>query len=59
MCLAVPMRLIEKKDETWGTVESGDVKFQVNLQLLENVKVGDYLIVHAGFAIQKFNQDGK
>jgi hydrogenase expression/formation protein HypC len=57
MCLAVPMKLIEKKDADYGIVESGEVKSRVNLQLLEDVKVGDYLIVHAGFAIQRLNKD--
>lgn len=57
MCLAVPMKLIEKKNNTCGIVESGDVRFKVGLQLLPDTKVGDYLIVHAGFAIQKLNRD--
>ncbi len=50
MCLAVPLRLIEVEGE-YGIVESGGVKMKVNLSLVEGAKVGDYVIVHAGFAI--------
>ena len=56
MCLAVPMRLTEIKDNL-GIVELANSKLEVNLQLLENVQVGDYIIVHAGFAIQKLDQE--
>ena len=55
MCLAVPMKLIKIEGEK-GLVEVGGVQRKVGLQLMENVKAGDYLIVHAGFAIQKLNE---
>ncbi|MFN3966827.1 MAG: HypC/HybG/HupF family hydrogenase formation chaperone [Endomicrobiia bacterium] len=55
MCLAVPMRVIEKK-ENFATVEYNGVKYSANLGLLDNVKLGDYVIVHAGFAIQKLDE---
>jgi len=51
MCLAVPMKLI-KKDEVQGVVELGGVKRQVNLMLVPHAKLGDYLVVHAGSAIE-------
>ena len=51
MCLAIPMKIIEIKDKR-GVVEVGSVKREVGLQLLKNIKIGDYVIVHAGFAIQ-------
>jgi len=50
MCLAVPLKLIEVHDE-YGVVESGGIKMKINLSLVEGAKVGDYVIVHAGFAI--------
>jgi len=56
MCLAVPMKVI-KIEGTEGIVQLGKVKRRVNFQLLEEVKVGDYVIVHAGFAIQKFDEE--
>lgn len=55
MCLAIPMKVAEIED-SWATVELAGVKRQVNLQLLEEVTVGDYVIVHAGFAIQKLDE---
>jgi hydrogenase expression/formation protein HypC len=51
MCLAVPMRVVEINGET-GTVEAGGMQRKVGLMLLDGVRPGDYVIVHAGFAIQ-------
>lgn len=56
MCLAVPMKVLEIKGKT-GLVEVGGVRKEANLQLLEQVNVGDYIIVHAGFAIQKLDEN--
>ncbi|MCK4245382.1 MAG: HypC/HybG/HupF family hydrogenase formation chaperone [Candidatus Omnitrophica bacterium] len=56
MCLALPMRVIKIKDKE-GTVELGGVKRKVNLQLLAEANIGDYLLVHAGFAIQKLDEE--
>ncbi len=56
MCLAIPMKVV-KIEGSGGVVEIGGVKKQINLELLDDVKVGEYVIVHAGFAIQKV--DGK
>ena len=55
MCLAVPMR-ITKIEEEKATAELEGVKRQISLGLLENVNIGDYVIVHAGFAIQELDQ---
>lgn len=53
MCLAVPMKLIETAgDGRSGTAMLGDVRYTVDLSLLEDAKPGQYLIVHAGFAIE-------
>ncbi len=51
MCLAVPMKL-SKIQGTRGLVEIGGVQREVGLELIENAQVGDYLIVHAGYAIE-------
>jgi len=56
MCVAIPMRLVEKSDII-GVVELEGLKREVSLQLLDEVNVGEYLIVHAGFAIQKLDED--
>jgi hydrogenase expression/formation protein HypC len=52
MCLAVPMKLIEMTGEGTGKVDSGGVKADVSLAMAPHAKIGDYLIVHAGFAIE-------
>ncbi len=56
MCLAVPMEIKEINDDM-GKVESGGVKMDVGLSLLTDIKVGDWVIVHAGFAISKLNKE--
>ena len=55
MCLAIPMKVDEIEGE-FATVSIGDVKRKVNISFVNNVKKGDYLIVHAGFAIEKLNK---
>ncbi|HDL08120.1 MAG TPA: HypC/HybG/HupF family hydrogenase formation chaperone [Desulfobacteraceae bacterium] len=54
MCIAVPGR-VTKTEGNRADVEFGGVKRYVSLALLENISVGDYLIVHAGFAIHKID----
>ncbi|MFN4227276.1 MAG: HypC/HybG/HupF family hydrogenase formation chaperone [Candidatus Ratteibacteria bacterium] len=55
MCLAIPMK-VEKVKGDFAIVSIGNVKREVNISLLENVKKGDYVIVHAGFAIEKLDK---
>ena len=54
MCIAIPAKLIEKKG-TLGVAEIGGLKHEVDLRLLEDIQVGDYVIIHAGFGIQKLD----
>ena len=56
MCLAVPAKIIEMPSPSEGTVDMGGVQYQTNLSLVEDAAVGDYVIVHAGFAIQKLDE---
>jgi len=55
MCLAVPARVVEVQ-EGLATVEVEGVRRQASLLMLEDAGVGDYVIVHAGFAIQKLDE---
>jgi len=55
MCLAIPVKLTKIEGEI-GWVEMGGVKRKVNLFLLSDVKVGDYVLLHAGFAISKVEE---
>jgi hydrogenase expression/formation protein HypC len=56
MCLAVPMRLVEVKEDATGTVELEGARYPVSLMLLTDPKPGAYVIVHAGFAIAVLNE---
>ena len=52
MCLAVPLKIISIKGKM-GIGELGGVKRKISLMLLDKVRVGDYVLLHAGFAINK------
>lgn len=56
MCLAIPMR-VKAVEGNEAIVEVGGAEYRANVQLVDNVKVGDYLIVHAGFAIEKLDEE--
>ena len=57
MCLAVPSKVVEI-DEAFktGRVDHLGAKIKVNLALLDDIKIGDWVIVHAGFAISKLDE---
>jgi hydrogenase expression/formation protein HypC len=52
MCLAIPAKVISVDGEA-AKVSIGDVEYNASLLLLEDVIPGDYIMLHAGFAIQK------
>ena len=54
MCLGIPMKIESIKAE-FAQVQTGSLRRQVNIQMLSKVRIGDYVIVHAGFAIQKID----
>jgi len=54
MCLAIPSK-ITRIDEQIATIDVDGVQRQASLLLLEDARVGDFVIVHAGFAIQKLD----
>ena len=55
MCLGIPGRVVEIKDMA-ATVDVAGTRKDANLMLVDGVRVGDYVIIHAGFAIQKVNE---
>ena len=55
MCLAIPSKIERIKDNN-AIIDVDGVKRRVSLLLLEDAKEGDYVIVHAGFALQKINE---
>ncbi len=52
MCLAFPSKVIKIKGK-WAYVQSDDHQHRVNLSLVKNVKIGDYLLAHGDLAINK------
>jgi hydrogenase expression/formation protein HypC len=60
MCLAIPGKLISIETNAqplMGTVSFGGVNKQICLELLPEVTVGEYVLVHVGFAISKMDED--
>jgi hydrogenase expression/formation protein HypC len=55
MCLAIPSKIISIKDGM-GTIDVDGVTRTCSLLLLENPKEGDWVIVHAGFALHKIDE---
>ncbi len=56
MCVATPMRLASVEGDQ-GLAELGGVTRKVSLALLESAAPGDYVLVHAGFAIAKVDEE--
>ncbi len=56
MCLAVPSKVIEINDDIARVQMAGNVR-ECYLTLLTDVKVGDYILLHAGFAIGKYDEE--
>ena len=55
MCLAVPARVVALLSDQWVETEVGGIRSRVSTALIDDVELGDYLIVHAGFAITRLN----
>jgi hydrogenase expression/formation protein HypC len=56
MCLAIPMQLVAVRG-TRGTARAGGLEVEVALELVDDAAVGDFVIVHAGYAIQRLSAD--
>ena len=57
MCLGIPVKVVEIDDSNQGKVEHQGTRVQASFELLTDVKVGDWVILHAGFAISKLNEE--
>jgi hydrogenase expression/formation protein HypC len=57
MCLAIPARVAEILDGDQAVVDLGGVRKDVSLALLDDVAIGDYVIVHVGYALQKLDPE--
>ena len=55
MCLGVPLQVKTINDDL-AVCEIDGVQREASLMMLENVQVGDYVLIHAGFAIEKIDE---
>ena len=56
MCLGVPMQVKTIENEV-AMCEIDGVQRQASLMMLDDVKIGDFVLIHAGFAIEKIDDD--
>ncbi len=56
MCLAIPSRIVKIEDQM-AVIDVDGVTREASLLLLEDARVGDYVIVHAGFALHKIDEE--
>ena len=57
MCLAIPALVVELLPGELATVELGGVRREVSLALVDGVSAGDYVIVHAGYALTQLDPE--
>ena len=57
MCLGIPAKIVEIDNAKQGKVDYLGTKVRANLSLLENPKIGDWVILHAGFAISHLDEN--
>ena len=55
MCLAVPARVVSVLGDQWIETDVGGIRSRVSTALIDEVRPGDYVIVHAGFAITRLD----
>jgi hydrogenase expression/formation protein HypC len=56
MCLSIPAKVISISDKT-AIVSVGGAEYEANLEMVEDVKVGDYILLHTGLAIEKLSEE--
>ena len=56
MCLAVPLRLIEIHDKE-AVAEANGIRRTVRVDFIPNPQIGDYVLVHAGFAMERLKEE--
>ncbi len=56
MCLGIPMLIVEKNGND-AVAESGGVRKTIRLDLIDTAAIGDYVLIHAGYAIEKLDTD--
>jgi hydrogenase expression/formation protein HypC len=57
MCLAIPVRVVELIGVEQALVDVGGVRKEISLALVDHVAIGDYVILHVGYALQKLDPE--
>ena len=57
MCLAIPAQVVELRAGDNAVVDLAGVRKEISLALVDDVAVGDYVIVHVGYALNKLDPD--
>ncbi len=57
MCLAIPARVAELLDNDNAVVDLGGVRKEISLALVDGIVVGDYVIVHVGYALNRLDPE--
>jgi hydrogenase expression/formation protein HypC len=57
MCLALPVRVVQLGADDTALVDLGGVTKEISLALLDDVAIGDYVILHVGYALSKLDPD--
>lgn len=55
MCLAIPVRVVEKMADDAAIVDLAGIRKEISLALVDGVEVGDYVILHVGYALTKLD----
>ena len=56
MCLSIPAKILSIEGNT-AKASVGGAVIRTSLHLVDNVKVGDYILIHTGFALQKISDE--
>jgi hydrogenase expression/formation protein HypC len=57
MCLAIPAQVVELRDGDLAVVDLAGVRKEISLSLVDGIAVGDYVIVHVGYALNKLDPE--
>jgi hydrogenase expression/formation protein HypC len=57
MCLAIPARVVELQDDAMARIDMDGVTKCVSVALIDEIAVGDYVVVHVGYALAKIDPD--
>ena len=55
MCLAIPVRVVELRDAATAIVDLDGIRKEISLALVDDVEVGDYVILHVGYALARLD----